>query len=47
MVAIVLCDFRWLWIGKFLDESGTDAHRLVKRFTTFWATVTGNLDFLI
>ena len=47
MVPVVLCDFRWLWIGEFLNESGADARRLVKRFTTFWSTVTAELDFSI
>ena len=47
MVAVVLCDFWWLWIRKFLDESGTDARRLVKLFATFWTAVTGDLDFFV
>jgi hypothetical protein len=46
-MAVVLCDFRWLWVREFLNESGADARRLVERFTTLWTAVTGDLDFLI
>jgi len=28
-MAVVLCNFGWLWIREFLDESGADARRLV------------------
>ena len=47
MVAVILCDFGWLWIWEFLDESGADARRLVERFATLWTAVTGDLDFSI
>ena len=46
VVPVVLCDFRWLWIREFLDESGADARRLVKGFTTLGTAVTRDLNFL-
>jgi hypothetical protein len=47
IVAVVLCDFRRLWIKEVLDESRADARRLVKHFTTVRTAVTGDLNFFI
>jgi len=47
VVAVVLCDFWWLWIREFLDEPGTDARRLVEQFAALWTAVAGNLDFSV
>ena len=46
-MAVVLCNFGWLWIREFLDESGADARRLVEPFATLRTAVTGNVDFSI
>jgi hypothetical protein len=47
VVAVVLCDLWWLWVGEFLDESRANARRLVECFPALWAAVTGDLDFSI
>lgn len=45
VVAVILGDFRWLRIRELFDELGADARQLVKRFTTLWTAVAGDLGF--
>ena len=46
-MAVILCNFRRLWIREFLNESGVDARRLVELLTTVRTAITSNLNFLI